>query len=505
MPPPRARTWTEEAERFALPLVLLLALALRVREALAAPLWYDELYTLAALKRDWPGVLAVLRADVHPPLHFALGWLWYRVADSDLALRALPIACGVAAVAAGWALARALFGRAAAHLAALLLALHPWHVHVSQEARSYPLLWLFLALAWWGAWRWSESARARDAVTFVAGAALALWTHYLAGPVLAATFAWGAARFAREPRRLLAWGGLHAAVAVLFAPVLPLWWSQVHRTTHESWATVPRLADLLDIARREAFSSTALVPAFALLALAPLARPATRRAAGFALAAGPGAIALCLVIARLGVRLYSPKYVLFALPLALALAAAGALALPRRPLAAAAAALLVLGAARGLLAWGHQPEAMALARARAALAPLVRAGDPIYHADSHTWLFGRRYLPAARHRLVLMGQRLPYFEGGHLVPDSVRAEAAEVESVAAAGGRWFALAAQPAGTDPRRAAGTALAGHRRAGGDRRGRRLAHPAAGLAAAGLPGDRRGVRARAAGPARRLGRVS
>lgn len=450
--PPRARSWTTAADRFALPLVLLLALALRVREALAAPLWYDELYTLAALKRDWPGVLAVMRADVHPPLHFALGWLWYRVADSDLALRALPMAFGLAAIAAGWALARALFGRPAAHLAALLLALHPWHVHVSQEARSYPLLWLFLTLAWLGAWRWSESARARDAALFVTGASLALWTHYLAGPVLAVTFAWGVLRHAREPRRLAAWLGLHAAVAALFAPVLPLWWSQVRRTTHESWAAVPQLADLLDIARREAFSSTWLVPPFALLALAPLARAGSRRAALFALAAGPGAIALCLVIARLGVRLYSPKYVLFALPLVLALAAAGALALPRRALAAAAAALLVLGATRGLFAWDHQPEAVALARAREALAPLVRPGDVMFHADSHTWLFGRRYLPAARHRLVLMGQPLPYFEGGHLVPDSVRAEAAEVESAAAAGARWFALAAQPAGTDPRRAA-----------------------------------------------------
>jgi hypothetical protein len=436
-------------DRFALPLVLLLALVLRVREALATPLWYDELYTLSALQRRWPEVLAVMRADVHPPLHFALGWAWYHFAHSDLAIRSLPIAFGLAGIAAAWALARALFGRAEAHLAALLLALHPWHVYVSQEARSYPVLWCFLTLAALGAWRWSESGRTRDGALFVAGGALALWTHYLAGIVLFVQFAWGLARFSREPRRLAQWCGLHGTVAVLFAPVLPQLWSQLHRTTNETWATVPHLADLFDVARREAFSSPALVPVVGLLAAWPLVRRSSRRAAVFALAIGPLSVALCMALARMGVRLYSPKYVLFAMPAVMALAAAGAVRLPRRPLAIAAVALLALGAARSLARWQPHPEAASLGEARARLAPFVREGDLMFHADTHTWLFGRRYFPLARHRLELMGQALPYFEGAHLVPDSVRAQAAEVTDADAAGRRWFAMASRPAGTDTR--------------------------------------------------------
>lgn len=446
--PPRPHAWIE---RLSLPTILLLALALRLREALAAPLWYDELYTLAALKRDWAGVLAVMRADVHPPLHFVIGWAWYRFADSDLALRALPLASGLAGIAYLWALARAWFGRPAADLAALLLALHPWHVYVSQEARSYSLLWLLLTLASLGAWRWSEDGRRGNAALFVGAAALALWTHYLAALVLFAQFAWGVLRLAREPRRLAAWCGWHLAVAVLFAPVLPLWWSQVHRTAHESWATVPRLADLADVARREAFGSPYMALALLPLALLPFASRETRRPASFALAIGPAAVLLVMGIARLGIRLYSPKYVLFAVPAVLALAAAGAVRLPRRPLAALVASLLLIGAWRGLSQWRAYPEAEALGAARSRLAPLVRAGDVVYHADTHTWLFGRRYLPAARHRLVLMGQRLPYFEGGHLVPDSVKAGADEPAASAAAGGRWFAMASRPAGTDTRAA------------------------------------------------------
>jgi uncharacterized membrane protein len=448
-PAPRLPAWLDRA---VLPLVLLLALALRVREALRAPLWYDELYTLSALQRPWAEVFRVMHADVHPPLHFVLGWAWFHFAHSDLAVRSLSIVFGLAGLAAAWALARALFGRVEAHLAALLLALHPWHVYVSQEARSYPVLWAFLTLAALGAWRWSESGGRRDGALFVAGAALALWTHYLAGPVLLAQFAWGAARFARERARLGRWIVLNVAVGLLFAPVLPLWWLQVHRTVNESWATVPRPADLLDVARREAFGALWLVPPFGLLAAWPLLMRESRRAASFALVMGPLAVLMCMALAKLGVRIYSPKYVLFALPVVMALVAAGAVRLPWRPLSIAASALLVLLAARSLALRGPNPEAEALGRARARLSGELRPEDLVFHADTHTWLFGRRYFPQARHRLELMGQALPYFEGGHLVPDSARAAPAEVRDAAALGRRWFAMASRPAGTDTRAAA-----------------------------------------------------
>lgn len=171
-------------DRLALPSLLLLALALRVREALRAPLWFDELYTRAATDRPWPEVLRVVRADVHPPLHFVIAHAWRVLGDSDLAIRSSSLLFAMAALAVGFVLARDLFGRGTALFATALVALHPWHIYVSQEARSYPMLWLALTAAWLGAWRWSEHGRRVDAALFVIAASVAAWTHYLAIVVL---------------------------------------------------------------------------------------------------------------------------------------------------------------------------------------------------------------------------------------------------------------------------------------------------------------------------------
>lgn len=372
---------------------------------------------------------------------------WSALGHSDLGLRSLSIAFGSAGLLAAWGLARSLFGARAALLALALLALHPWHVYFSQEARSYPMLWLWLTLSAFGAWRWSERGGRVDAALFVLASALALWTHYLAGIVLLVQWSWGLLRLRHERGRLLAWIGLHAAIALLFAPVLPLWWTQLHRAETDHWMPRPTPADLLEAARKLSFNALYLVPAFLALLLAPFTARSLRRPAGFALAVGPGTLLLCWLLGTAGVRVFAPKYMLFALPAALALVAAGVARLGARWARMGLAVALVLFAWRATTLRAPYPEAGALARARTELVPRVRQGDWVFLADSHTLLFAQRYFPQARHALLLMGQPLPYFEGGHLVADSLRAEADLLRGVESRHERWFALAARPAGLE----------------------------------------------------------
>lgn len=438
-------------ERFAAPLVLLAALALRVREALRAPLWYDELYTQAAVNRPWDEVMRVMHADVHPPLHFVLAHLWTFTGSSDLAVRGLGILAGLAGVFVAWGFARDLFGARAGLLTAALVALHPWHVYFSQEARSYPWLWLFLSLSAWSAWRWSERGARRDAVLFVLSSALALWTHYLAGVVLALQWVWMLVRLRRDGARALAWTGWHVAIALLFSPVLPLWWTQLHRAGADHWMPRPTVHDLYEAARKLAFGASYLVPVVLALALAPLTSARTRRAATFALGAGLLPMLLCWVLGSAGVRVFAPKYMMFAIPSLCALLAAGTLRLPKVVAPVVGLALLAFALRAGVVRAPY-PEAESFGRVKHALDAEVRAGDVIFHADTHTWLFGERYYPRARHVLMLMGQRLPYYEGGHLVPDSVRVEVGALVAARDRGLRWFALVARPAGLDGRAAA-----------------------------------------------------
>jgi uncharacterized membrane protein len=94
----------------------------------------------------------VARESTHPPLFFCLmhGWLrWLQPLSASLAwqLRSLPAALGVGAIAAMYALNRVAFSPAAGLAAAALMAVSPFCVYLSQEARHYTLPMLLIALA----------------------------------------------------------------------------------------------------------------------------------------------------------------------------------------------------------------------------------------------------------------------------------------------------------------------------------------------------------------------
>jgi uncharacterized membrane protein len=160
--------------------VLLLGLLLRFWQLDAKPLWLDEvltaLFTTGHTYRDIPlGVLfpltdldklfafrsgvgcaqitqTVATESVHPPLFFCLlyGWLnWLRPENWVWALRALPALFGVGTIAALYYLNRLAFSAAAGLAGAALMAVSPFVVYLSQEARHYtlPMLLITLALA----------------------------------------------------------------------------------------------------------------------------------------------------------------------------------------------------------------------------------------------------------------------------------------------------------------------------------------------------------------------
>lgn len=124
--------------RAATPLILILLLAafLRLWELTATGFNSDEaVYTGTAASLAGDGQLGslfpVFRA--HPVLFQSLVSLALRVHESDWTARAVPALLGVATVALTYALGRRLYGRRAALVGALLLAVMPYHVAVSRQ------------------------------------------------------------------------------------------------------------------------------------------------------------------------------------------------------------------------------------------------------------------------------------------------------------------------------------------------------------------------------------
>ncbi len=162
--------------------ILLLGLGLRFWHLDSKPLWLDEvlsaLFTMGRSYQDIPReqffsstaldqlftlqpgktcsqiAQTIATESVHPPLFFCLMHRWLNLLHPNAenwiwAIRSLPALLGVGAIAAIYYLNRIAFSKTAGLAGAALMAVSPFAVYLSQEARHYtlPMLLITLALA----------------------------------------------------------------------------------------------------------------------------------------------------------------------------------------------------------------------------------------------------------------------------------------------------------------------------------------------------------------------
>ncbi|RPI87630.1 MAG: phospholipid carrier-dependent glycosyltransferase, partial [Chloroflexi bacterium] len=134
---------------FALALVLLLGAAIRFYNLGEWSFWYDEIFTLRDIEGLKPPALLLERPSL---LLSAISVSLFGV--SEWSARFVPALIGVLSIPTLYFLVRTLFNPTIAILSVLLLAVSPWHLYWSQNARFYTALLLFYTLAlfafYWG-------------------------------------------------------------------------------------------------------------------------------------------------------------------------------------------------------------------------------------------------------------------------------------------------------------------------------------------------------------------
>ncbi len=228
---PARLEWLERLAPFAVAALALVALGLRLPGFLGFWLNPDEgIYYSAASWPSWERFATEVASNAHPPLFFLVVRAAGALSLDFEALRAPALLCGVLAVPALYAAARALLGTPTGLVAALLLAISPGAIAQSQVIRPYTLQLLVLAVGLWLLARFAGHGRPRDAVAWGALLAVAIAIHY--GSWLFAAAASGAAGLlwlagALERRRLVTLAGVQLPA---LAGVLWLWWSHVNAT-----------------------------------------------------------------------------------------------------------------------------------------------------------------------------------------------------------------------------------------------------------------------------------
>ncbi|WP_417669960.1 glycosyltransferase family 39 protein [Roseibium sp.] len=130
--------------KLALTAILALAAGLRFHDIARTSLWYDEAVSWMQSSGSLSHLLTSVAADNYPPLHNLLLWLTIPLLGEDeIALR-LPSA--IASLVSVWLmfeLGRRVFGTRTGLLAALLLAVSPFHIWYATEARMYAVFDMF--------------------------------------------------------------------------------------------------------------------------------------------------------------------------------------------------------------------------------------------------------------------------------------------------------------------------------------------------------------------------
>ena len=164
--------------------------------------WLDELVTVSLLRRDLGDMLGQIpETEATPYLYYVLAWLWASAFGlGEVGLRSFSALAGTATVPVAYGAGAALVSRRAGVVAAALVAVSPFLVWYSQEARSYALLVLL------GAGSLLAFAKALERerlalVTWALVSALAVATHYFAVFLVSAEAAWLVYRLG--PRRLV--------------------------------------------------------------------------------------------------------------------------------------------------------------------------------------------------------------------------------------------------------------------------------------------------------------
>ena len=184
--------------------------------------WYDEAVSVALARHSvWELVTGRAKDLGNPPLYPVLLHLWTRVFGmGDGSVRALSALFGTATIPVVVALARRAFPARVAFLGATLLAVAPFHLQMSQEARAYTLLSFLGACAGLALVRATETPRRVGPWIGLALATAGLGlTHYF-GFFLAFAQALSLTVVHRRDRAILG----RAALAYLGAALLFSFW-----------------------------------------------------------------------------------------------------------------------------------------------------------------------------------------------------------------------------------------------------------------------------------------
>ena len=180
------------ADIWVLGALVAVAAAIRIITIDNQSLWMDEALTGYEAHLPFGAMVnTVAHVETTPPLYFVLIWVWAKVfGTSAVALRSVSTLAGIALVPIAYLSARELVSRWAGVVAAALVAVNPFLIWYSQEARAYMLLAALTGASFLWFVRAKQNPSRRTLGWWAVCSSLAVMTHFFAGFAVAPEALW---------------------------------------------------------------------------------------------------------------------------------------------------------------------------------------------------------------------------------------------------------------------------------------------------------------------------
>jgi len=334
------------------------ALAIRLWCLVCKPFWFDECFSVEIARIGWGNFFHLLWwREANMSLYYLLLRIWLHLGRSPFFIRSLSAVVGAATVPVIYWLAKVLYDRRVALIAAVLFVFNAYDVRYSQEARSYALFVLLAAISSGFLVSWLCNPAPRNRVGYAVFSILAVYAHFYALLLIAAQ--WIAVRLKGDADEGISAGLRRMWIAIGIA-VLPLLIFVAKTGAGPiKWIQRPGLGDLLHFFehlsggnRWEMLAVVAIASGFA---IAPSSAKIFKRSQAWDVwrcqflliwLVFPVVLTVVLSFAR---PVFLARYMIFCLPPLLILAAAGIARLRRAWAVGAAVAAVLLLASQGIL------------------------------------------------------------------------------------------------------------------------------------------------------------
>jgi uncharacterized membrane protein len=218
-----------------LSLTVVLAAVLRLAYLGSKSIWSDEAFSIYIAKLPWSSFWHLITtSEANMAVYYLLLRPWVCFADAASSVRLLSVLMSVAVVPVVYWMGCELLSRRAGLIAALLLAINPFDIRYSQEARSYSLLCLLVTFSFLSFFLCMRRQDQRWSAAYVLSSTLALYAQFFAALALLAQLV----SLIFVPRQKRGSAVRQAArTALVFVLGSPLLWFVLYRNSGQlNWA-----------------------------------------------------------------------------------------------------------------------------------------------------------------------------------------------------------------------------------------------------------------------------